>query len=59
MRSQKADVVIAGCGMGGGTTALALARRGIDVLVLERGERLPREPEVAVPSRGYSVRRRL
>src|SRR5438876_6777105 len=31
--------------MGGGTSAYALARRGVDVLVLERGERLPREPE--------------
>jgi choline dehydrogenase-like flavoprotein len=38
-----AEVVIVGSGMGGGTTALALARRGVDVLVLERGERLPRE----------------
>ena len=37
--------MIVGSGMGGGTTALALARRGVDVLVLERGERLPREPE--------------
>jgi choline dehydrogenase-like flavoprotein len=35
--------------MGGGTTALALARRGVDVLVLERGGRLPREPENASP----------
>ncbi len=40
-----ADVVIVGSGMGGATTALALARRGVDVLVLERGGRLPREPE--------------
>jgi transposase len=32
-----ADVVIIGSGMGGSTTALALARRGISVLVLERG----------------------
>jgi choline dehydrogenase-like flavoprotein len=31
--------------MGGGTTAHALARRGADVLVLERGQRLPREAE--------------
>ena len=41
----RADVVVIGSGMGGATTALALARRGVDVLVLERGERLPREPE--------------
>jgi choline dehydrogenase-like flavoprotein len=38
-----ADVVVIGSGMGGATAALALARRGVDVLVLERGERLPRE----------------
>ncbi|GAA4346777.1 GMC family oxidoreductase [Angustibacter luteus] len=40
-----ASVVVVGSGMGGSTTALALARRGVDVLVLERGERLPREPQ--------------
>ena len=39
------EIVIIGSGMGGGTTALALARRGADVLVLERGQRLAREPE--------------
>jgi len=52
-----ADVVIIGSGMGGATTALALARRGVDVLVLERGERLPREPENWSP-REVFVRRR-
>jgi len=31
--------------MGGGTLAWALAQRGIDVLVLERGDYLPREPQ--------------
>ena len=40
----QASVVVVGSGMGGATTALALARRGVDVLLLERGERLPREP---------------
>ncbi len=45
MQDTGADVVIIGSGMGGATTALALARRGVDVLVVERGERLPREPE--------------
>jgi choline dehydrogenase-like flavoprotein len=44
VRTLSADVVVIGSGMGGGTTALALARRGVDVLILERGERLPREP---------------
>src|SRR5262245_9781443 len=45
MQSPSAEVVIVGSGMGGGTLAYALARRGVDVLVLERGERLPREPQ--------------
>jgi choline dehydrogenase-like flavoprotein len=40
-----ADVVVIGSGMGGATVAHALARRGVDVLVLERGHRLPREAE--------------
>ena len=45
MQTLSADVVVIGSGVGGGTTALALARRGVDVLALERGQRLPREPE--------------
>jgi choline dehydrogenase-like flavoprotein len=45
MRPLSADVVVIGSGMGGGTIALALAQRGVGVLVLERGQRLPREPE--------------
>src|SRR3954453_14587762 len=59
-----ADVVVIGSGMGGGTTALALARRGVDVLVLERGQRLPREPDnwspraVFIERRGYGMRTR-
>jgi choline dehydrogenase-like flavoprotein len=52
-----ADVVIIGSGMGGGTTAYALARRGVDVLVLERGERLPREPENWSPRAVFVDRR--
>lgn len=43
MQTVTADVVVVGSGMGGGTTAWALARRGIDVLVVERGEAIPRE----------------
>ena len=57
MKSLSADVVIIGSGMGGGTTALALARRGVDVLVLERGERLPREPENWSPHAVFAARR--
>jgi choline dehydrogenase-like flavoprotein len=56
-RSLSADVVVIGSGMGGGTTALALARRGVDVLVLERGERLPREPENWSPRAVFAERR--
>src|SRR6478609_8066783 len=52
-----ASVVVVGSGMGGSTTALALARRGVDVLVLERGERLPREPQNWSPRAVFMDRR--
>jgi len=38
-------VVIIGSGIGGATTAYALAKRGVEVLVIERGDYLPQEPE--------------
>jgi choline dehydrogenase-like flavoprotein len=57
MRPLSADVVVIGSGMGGGTTALALARRGVDVLVLERGQRLPRERENWSPRAVFIDRR--
>jgi choline dehydrogenase-like flavoprotein len=57
VRKLSADVVVIGSGMGGGTTALALARRGVAVLVLERGERLPREPENWSPRAVFIERR--
>ena len=53
----RADVVIIGSGMGGATTALALARHGVTVLVLERGDRLPREPENWSPRAVFIQRR--
>src|SRR5436309_9652097 len=40
-----ADIVIVGSGMGGGTLAYALRNRGARVLVLERGDFLPQEPQ--------------
>ncbi|MFB6679410.1 FAD-dependent oxidoreductase [Streptomyces sp. NPDC056390] len=40
-----ADIVIVGSGMGGSTLAWALKDRGLDVLVVERGRFLAREPE--------------
>jgi choline dehydrogenase-like flavoprotein len=39
-----ADVIIIGSGAGGGTLARALAPSGLRVLILERGDYLPREP---------------
>jgi choline dehydrogenase-like flavoprotein len=57
MPTLSADVVVIGSGMGGGTAALALARRGADVLVLERGQRLPREPENWSPEAVFTRRR--
>ena len=43
------DVVIIGSGIGGGSVATALAPTGARILILERGERLPREPQNSDP----------
>jgi len=43
--SESYDVVIIGSGVGGGSVALTLAGTGARILILERGERLPREAE--------------
>lgn len=40
------DVVVIGSGVGGGSVALKLADAGLRVLLLERGDRLPNEPEL-------------
>ena len=40
-----ADIVIIGSGVGGGAMARSLAGSGARILILERGERLPREPQ--------------
>jgi choline dehydrogenase-like flavoprotein len=45
MKQIKSQVVIIGSGIGGATTAYALAKRGVEVLILERGDYLPVEPE--------------
>ncbi|HVO19577.1 MAG TPA: GMC family oxidoreductase [Anaeromyxobacter sp.] len=45
MAVQDYDVVVIGSGIGGGSVARALAPTGARILVLERGERLPREPQ--------------
>ena len=41
----RVDVLIVGSGMGGGTLAYALRNSGPRVLIAERGQRLPSEPE--------------
>lgn len=57
MVTESAHVVIVGSGMGGGTLAWGLAQRGIDTLVLERGQVLPREPENWSPTSVFLDRR--
>ena len=44
-RTRHADIVIVGTGMGGGTLAWALRDCGAHVLLLERGDFLPSEPQ--------------
>ncbi len=39
------DIIIIGSGAGGGTMARALADTGKEILILERGDFLPREPQ--------------
>ena len=39
------DVIIIGSGAGGGTLAQALAPAGADILIVERGDFVPREPQ--------------
>jgi choline dehydrogenase-like flavoprotein len=52
-----ADVVIIGSGMGGGTLAWALKDSGLDVLIIERGQFLPREPENSQPDHVFINKR--
>jgi choline dehydrogenase-like flavoprotein len=53
----RADVVIIGSGMGGGTLAWALKDTGLDVLIVERGQFLPREPENSQPDHVFIKKR--
>ena len=45
MSTEHYDVIIIGSGAGGGTLAYRLAPSGKRILILERGDYLPREPE--------------
>jgi choline dehydrogenase-like flavoprotein len=51
------DFVIAGSGAGGGTLARALSGRGAKILVIERGEAVPQEPENWNPEAVWKRRR--
>lgn len=51
------DIVIIGSGVGGGAMALSLADSGARILILERGERLPREPQNSDPEAVFVERR--
>ena len=52
-----ADVVIIGSGMGGGTLAWALKDSGLDVLIVERGQFMPVEPEAGRPEEVFLKKR--
>jgi choline dehydrogenase-like flavoprotein len=52
-----ADIVIIGSGVGGGAVALQLADSGARITILERGERLPREPQNTDPEAVFVQRR--
>ena len=45
MRTDRYDIIIIGSGAGGGTMAHALSGTGARILVLERGDFVPQEPE--------------
>src|SRR5205823_6909524 len=51
LRMDDYDVIIVGTGAGGGTLARHLAPSGKRILLLERGDWLPREPQNARPGR--------
>lgn len=51
------DLIIVGTGAGGGTLAYALADSGIRILLIERGDFLPQEPENWQPRVVFDERR--
>ena len=57
MLNGRYDVVIIGSGAGGGTLAHALADTGAEILLLERGDYVPQEPENWDPEAVWKHRR--
>nr|HMQ54702.1 NAD(P)-binding protein [Anaerolineae bacterium] len=51
------DFVIIGTGMGGGTLAYALRHSGARLLLIERGDYLPQEPENWSPTAVFDQKR--
>ena len=51
------DIVIIGTGMGGGTLAYALRDSGARILLIERGDYLPQEPENWSPKDVFKLKR--
>jgi len=51
------DIAIIGSGMGGGTLAYALRNHGAKVLIVERGDYLPREPQNWSPREIFVAKR--
>ena len=49
MSAERFDIVIIGTGAGGGTMARALAETGAEILLVERGDFVPQEPENSDP----------
>ena len=57
MPSDRFDIVVIGSGAGGGTIAHALSASGARILVLERGEAVPREAENWSPAAVWKQQR--
>lgn len=51
------DILIVGTGMGGGTLAYALRNSGAKILLLERGDYLPQEPQNWSPEAVFAQKR--
>ena len=55
--SEQFDLVIIGTGAGGGTLAYALRDSGLRILLVERGDFLPQEPQNWQPVEVFDRRR--